>query len=135
MIPRILLVEDDDNVGPVVQAILGRCGYEVVLKADLTEITALEDYDFSAVISDFQLPTSDGLAVIRFMRSKKPGIPAMMMSGYDNWAADYCENHGVKGVRYLGKPFKAEQLVDAVNALVPADAVWPALTEGPPGSR
>jgi len=135
MTHRILLVEDDENVGPLVQARLGQLGYEVVLKADLPDIKILDDYDFSAVISDFQLPTSDGFEVIRFMRDKRPNIPAMMMSGHGDWAAEYCESHGIKGVSYLAKPFKAEQLLDAVNALVLADVMWPILVEDEVSSR
>jgi DNA-binding NtrC family response regulator len=126
---RILLVEDDSIVGPVVQEILWKAGYKVALKADLEGVKTLDNYDFSAVITDFQLPTGDGCDVIEFMRSKKPGIPAMVMSGHGNWTANHCANRGVKGVSLLEKPFKAKDLLDAVNALVLAEIMLPLLTK------
>lgn len=129
MTHRILLVEDDAMVGPVVKEILRKAGYEVVLKPDLPDLKMLSDYDFSAVISDFQLPSADGSAVINFIRSKVPGIPAIIMSGHGDWAVDHCENRGIMGVSYLGKPFKAKELLDTLNIIILADIMWPLLTE------
>lgn len=126
---RILLVEDDAPVGAVVQEILCNAGYEVLFKAGLADVKRLDDFSFSVVISDFHLLASDGSEVIAYIRSKVPGIPALMMSGHGSWAANHCANCGLKGVSFIEKPFSTKQLLDTVNALLLTDVLWPFLTK------
>lgn len=117
---RILLVEDDVMVGPVVREMLTNGAYDVVLTRDLADTVILGDYNFDAVISDFKLLTSDGCDVIEFMRDKKPGIPALLVSGYGQRVADCCGKRGIKGVNFLAKPFSPRQLLDTMAALLAA---------------
>lgn len=120
---RILLVEDDLMVGPVVQEMLRNGGYTVVLTRDLMEVIRLEDYGFVAVISDYKLLNSDGCDVIGYMRSKVPDIPALLISGYGPRVADICASHGIKDVGFLAKPFSPTQLLDAVAVMVARSAI------------
>ena len=118
---RILLVEDDEFIGPLVRAVLSNAGYEVSVASGLEDLKTLDPFGFSAVITDFQLPGGDGCDVIDYMRQKTPGMPALLISGYGNWAAENCTNRGMDNVHHLGKPFRADQLLHEVESLVPAD--------------
>jgi two-component system, NtrC family, C4-dicarboxylate transport response regulator DctD len=122
MKPRILLVEDDEFIGPLVKTVLSSAGYEVEVAGKLEDVKTMDPFGFSAVISDFQLPGADGCDVIDYMRSKAPGIPAMLISGYGNWAAENCANRGMENVQHLEKPFRADQLLHRVEALLPTGA-------------
>lgn len=115
---RILLVEDDLLVGPVVQEMLQVGGYEVVLTHDLTETILLKDFDFTAVVTDFKLRNSDGCDIIEFMRSKRPGIPALLVSGYGRRVANCCADRGVHDVTFLAKPFAAAQLLATLASII-----------------
>lgn len=115
---RILLVEDDLMVGPVVQEMLRNAGYDVVLTRDLLDIVVFPDFAFSAVVSDYKLLHSDGCDVIGFMRGKVPGIPALLISGYGLRVADLCAQHGIKDVGFLAKPFSPTQLLEKVAAMI-----------------
>ena len=115
---RILLVEDDVMVGPVIKEMLNHGGYDVVLTRDLADTMRLPDFDFSAVISDLKLIASDGCEVIAFMRSKKPGIPALLMSGFGPHVANSCAQRGIPDVGFLPKPFSPPTLLTAAAALV-----------------
>ncbi len=88
MKPRILLVEDDEFIGPLVRTVLSNAGYEVAVAARLDDVKTLDPFGFSAVISDFQLPGADGCDVIDYMREKTPGLAASLISGYGGWAAE-----------------------------------------------
>src|SRR6185312_341859 len=88
MKPRILLVEDDEFIGPLVQAVLTNAGYEVAVASKLDEVKTLHPFDFSAVITDFQLPGENGCDVIDYLRQKTPALPALLISGYGNLAAE-----------------------------------------------
>lgn len=115
---RILLVEDDLLVGPVVQEMLNAGGYDVVLTHDLTETMMLKDFAFAAIVSDFKLRNSDGCDVIEFMRGQRPGIPALLVSGYGRRVANCCAERGVHDVTFLAKPFSAAQLLATLASLL-----------------
>ena len=121
MKPRILLVEDDEFIGPLVRTVLSNAGYDVAVAGRLDDVKTLDPFGFSAVISDFQLPGADGCDVIDYLREKQPGLPALLISGYGGWAAENCSNRGMGDVHHLEKPFRAEQLLHEVEALVPGD--------------
>jgi DNA-binding NtrC family response regulator len=118
---RILLVEDDEFIGAFVRATLSTVGHEVVICERLSEVKELPDFNFAALLTDFQLPGGNGCDVIEFVRSKTPGLPAVLLSGYGGWALDHCTQRCIPGVLHLGKPFRADQLLHLIEALVPID--------------
>lgn len=122
MKPSILLVEDDEFIGLLVKTVLTSAGYQVEVASRLEEVATLDAESFSAVISDFQLPGQDGCEVIRHLREKVPSLPALLISGYGNWAVEKCAEKGVENVRHLEKPFRADQILRTVEELVPVSA-------------
>lgn len=125
MKPRILLVEDDLLVGPIVQEMLVAGGYDVLLTHDLADTVVLKEFAFDAVVTDFKLKHSDGCDVIDFMRSQRPGIPALLVSGYGPRVANCCAHRGIYDVTFLAKPFAAAQLLATVAALIAKPASNP----------
>ena len=119
MKPRILLVEDDEFIGPLVRAVLAQGGYEVTVASRLEEVKEMDTTAFAAVISDFQLPGADGCDVVEYLRQTTPAMPALLISGYGNWALEKCASKGMENIRHLEKPFRADQLLHEVEALVP----------------
>jgi two-component system C4-dicarboxylate transport response regulator DctD len=114
---RILLVEDDEIVGPLVQEMLCLQNYDVVLTRGLQETEMLTDYDFSAIIADLKLVRSNGCDVIAYVRRKTPGIPALLISGYGPRVTDVCAQHGIEDVGFLAKPFTLKQLMDTLSGM------------------
>ncbi|MFT3870651.1 MAG: response regulator [Nibricoccus sp.] len=116
MIYRILLVEDDESVAPLMLEVLVRWGYEATVADGLSAVKRLTHFDFSAVITDFHLVDGDACDVVEFMRSKIPGLPAIVISGNGKQAADDCENRRISEIIFVNKPFRPQQLLDAVDA-------------------
>ncbi|MGC4075225.1 MAG: hypothetical protein QM760_22530 [Nibricoccus sp.] len=56
MKPRILLVEDDEFVGPLVKTVLANAGYDVAVAARLDDVKTLDPFGFSA--GDFRFPAA-----------------------------------------------------------------------------
>lgn len=116
---RILLVEDDPSVGPVVLEILAGSGCEVTLAEGVAAVKRLTHFDFTAVLADFHLLDGDACDVIDFLRAKIPGLPAVVMSGYGRLAELDCRDRKLADVLFLEKPFRPQDLREKLDALAP----------------
>jgi len=103
----VLLVDDDYMVACGTAAMLEQLGHAVVTAASAAQ--ALEilqtDASFDLVITDHAMPGMTGLDLIRRIRSTKPRLPVLLVTGYADLAGG--ENPGVPR---LDKPFRADKL-------------------------
>lgn len=115
---RLLIAEDDAELGSRLRDRLVREGYAVDLAADGIDahhLGATEPYD--AVILDLGLPGRPGLGVLRDWRAAGNTVPVLILTARDGWA------QRVEGLQagaddYLGKPFHPEELLARVQALL-----------------
>ena len=115
---RLLLVEDDPQLGPALRERLIAAGYAVDLCADgidAEHFGATESYD--AVILDLGLPGRDGLTVLRNWRRQGLGLPVLVLTARDGWS-ERVEGLQAGADDYLGKPFHVEELLARVQALL-----------------
>lgn len=116
---RILLVEDDPNLGNLLQDYLQLKGkFEVVLSQDgdagLKEFTKSE---FDLLILDVMMPKKDGFTLgkeIRKMNQQVPIIFATAKAMID----DKTQAFNLGGDDYITKPFRIEELLLRINALL-----------------
>lgn len=115
---RVLLVEDDPDLAAQLAASLEREGYAVDRAADGERaefLGATETYD--AAVLDLGLPRLDGLSVLRSWRAADNPLPVLILTARDAW------HEKVQGIDagaddYLGKPFRIEELLARVRALI-----------------
>ncbi|MDX8397369.1 MAG: response regulator [Mariprofundaceae bacterium] len=84
-IKMILLVDDDKNVQRIHKQLLEQMGYQVVVANNGVE--ALSEFRrntaiYDILVSDFQMPEMDGLALIEAIRNDGHRLPILMVSGY-----------------------------------------------------
>ena len=80
---RILVVEDDPIVRRVTAAMLESQGYTVnTAPGGRQALERISREDFSLVLSDMVMPDMDGLALLRQLRTARPNLRLVMMSGY-----------------------------------------------------
>jgi signal transduction histidine kinase/ActR/RegA family two-component response regulator len=117
---RVLLVEDDEGVRAVVTLILSEAGYEVLAAGTLRDARsqwAATESPFSLVIVDVVLPDGRGLEFAAEVRSARPLLPLMCMSGY----ADGADGGATpQGMLRLQKPFTADELLGQVRRALDA---------------
>ena len=117
---RILVIDDDDCVGTAIKATLGRHRYEIVLAPRASDgIQALAQSRYDIVLVDIFLPGLSGLDTIEQIRHGS-AMPIIAMSGFRlrgaGEALDYLGMAARRGATLcLRKPFKAAQLIDAVE--------------------
>jgi DNA-binding response OmpR family regulator len=116
---KILLVEDDPNLGALLQDYLQLKGkFEVVLCKDGDEgLKEFTKSDFDLLILDVMMPKKDGFTLgkeIRKMNQQVPIIFATAKAMID----DKTQAFNLGGDDYITKPFRIEELLLRINALL-----------------
>ncbi|MFT7724097.1 MAG: PAS domain S-box protein [Roseateles sp.] len=83
--PLVIYVDDDDVMRLTVQALLERAGYRVRLCSNARQaLDALAQApgEAAVLVTDFNMPDGDGLALTQAVRERHPGLPVLISSGY-----------------------------------------------------
>ena len=113
--PRILYVDDEDNLRLLVKDQLGAEGYAVETADDGdTGVERLKKEKFDVVLLDIRMPRMSGIDVLRFMREHKIGSRVIMLTAVDDLSvALESVKNGAND--YLTKPYDLEALVAAIK--------------------
>jgi two-component system copper resistance phosphate regulon response regulator CusR len=115
---RILVAEDDAPLAEFLHQRLQQEQFAVQVVSNGTEAQRLaSDQSYDLVILDLNHPGGDGLDVLRGIRSKRPDIPVMMVTG-----ASMVEER-VRGLDagaddYVAKPFAFAELAARIRAVL-----------------
>jgi DNA-binding response OmpR family regulator len=115
---RVLVVEDDPDIGDVVRRSLRREGYDVRLAADGVE--ALDEaavFEPDAVVLDLGLPKMDGIEVSAQLRADGGDVPILMLTARDS-VDSRVEGLDSGADDYLVKPFDRQELLARLRALL-----------------
>ena len=117
---RILLVEDEADQRQLLAGMLRGAGYLVAEAGDVsTALAQLDTSPVDLVLSDWQLPDGDGMALLGQVRERLPHCPFIMVTAYGTIA------RAVEAVRrgaddYLPKPFERQALLLAIERTLKA---------------
>jgi PAS domain S-box-containing protein len=106
---RVLLVEDDDEVGRFSTELLEDLGYAVRRVADARAALAIlgeDEFAVDLVFSDVIMPGMNGLELAGVVRERFPGLPVVLTSGYSNVLAENAHH----GFELIQKPYSVESL-------------------------
>ena len=112
---KLLVVEDDADLGAGLRQAFRQAGYEVVwARSGAGAGEALEDERFGCVVLDMGLPDADGLDVLRRLRSRRDTTPVLILSARDR------PEQKIAGLDagaddYLTKPFDLDELLARVR--------------------
>ena len=115
---KILLVEDDPNLGGLIKEFLIVKDYDVVLAADGEEgIKKFISNNFEICILDIMLPKMDGFTLAQEIRSVSKRIPIIFLTAKSQ-IEDKIEGFKVGGDDYITKPFSMEELLYRISAIL-----------------
>ena len=115
---RILVVEDDKAVASFVKKALESEQYAVDLAWDGEDAQSLVgEATFDLVILDLVLPKIDGWEVLKHIRTQKPSLPVLILSGRAE-VEDRVKGLDLGADDYLAKPFSFSELSARVRALL-----------------
>ncbi len=115
--PRVLVVEDDEEIAQTLQRSLRMEGYEVRIASD--GVSALDDaHAFlpDLVVLDLGLPRLDGIDVAKTLRANDD-VPILMLTARDALEARV-EGLDAGADDYLVKPFERQELLARLRALL-----------------
>jgi len=115
---KILLVEDDLNLGYVIQDSLKLQGYDVHLCRDgKTGLQYFNEKEYNLCVLDVMLPEKDGFSVAEDIRKTNKKIPIIFLTA-KSLTEDKVKGFKAGGDDYLTKPFVQEELNLRIEALL-----------------
>lgn len=106
---RVLVVEDNIDVGRFSTELLGDLGYAiewVTSAAAALSTLAKDEFAFDLVFSDVIMPGMNGVELATVIRERYPGLPVVLTSGYSHVLAENAH----KGFELIQKPYSVELL-------------------------
>ena len=115
---RVLIVDDEENIGRSLRMILEREGYAVSVCRSVAEFNRHPDaHRADAYLLDMKLPDGNGIDLLRAARQNGATAPAVMISGHGT-IADAVEATRAGAFDFLEKPLGRDRVLLAVkNAL------------------
>jgi two-component system OmpR family response regulator len=116
--PRLLLVDDEDNLRSMLEAALRHSGFEVDPVANgRAALEAVEATKPDLVVLDVMLPDLDGFDVVKRLRSGGDRTPVLFLTARDA-TEDRVRGLTLGGDDYLVKPFSLDELVARITAVL-----------------
>ena len=130
----ILLAEDEPAVQAVARRMLEDIGFNVVVAGDGESAVwrfSREPDRFVALFSDLTMPKMDGLQALEAMRKIRPGLPAILCSGYSERIDELTDLERGK-TQFIRKPFRSRSLREKLYTLLASPSDSGAIDEAAP---
>ena len=115
--PRLLLIDDDEALGPPLRAYLARSGFELVhATRPSAGLALLRQGGFDAAILDVMLPEMDGFELCRTIR-KESNLPIVMLTARGD-VMDRVVGLELGADDYLPKPFEPRELLARLQTVL-----------------
>ena len=115
---RILLAEDDKNLGTILKAYLEAKNYPTLLCQDGKEAyEAFKREKFDFCVLDIMMPEMDGFTLAKKIKKIDKNIPILFLSA-KAMQEDKKQGFEIGADDYLTKPFSMEELIFRINAIV-----------------
>ncbi|MGZ6707090.1 MAG: response regulator transcription factor [Solirubrobacteraceae bacterium] len=114
---RLIVVEDDADLRTLLLRGLGEEGFDVRAVGDAASALADLHEPPDALVLDIGLPDADGRDLCRALRARGVDAPVLFLSARDA-VADRLAGFSAGGDEYLTKPFRFDELVGRLRALL-----------------
>ena len=121
-----LIVEDDITFSLMLTTWLGKKGFVVRSSSSVSDAKRrLGEEAFDLVISDLRLPDSDGIDLLKWLKSTHPSLPLIMMTSYAE-IQTAVQAMKLGAADYIAKPLNPDELLGKIKELVYVEEKAPA---------
>lgn len=122
----ILIVEDDITFSLMLTTWLGKKGFVVRSSSSVSDAKRrLGEEAFDLVISDLRLPDSDGIDLLKWLKSTHPSLPLIMMTSYAE-IQTAVQAMKLGAADYIAKPLNPDELLGKIKELAHMEEKAPA---------
>ena len=115
---KILLCEDDENLGTILKEFLQAKGFSVELCPDGEKgYKAFLQNQYDLCVLDVMMPKKDGFTLAQEIRNVNSQVPIIFLTA-KNIKEDILEGFKIGADDYITKPFSMEELVLRINAIL-----------------
>lgn len=115
---RVLLAEDDKNLGAALEQGLIRHGFQVDWVRDgQAAIYEVRNTNYAALVLDIGLPLKDGFSVLKELRTEKIKLPVLLLTAQDG-VESITQGLDLGGDDYVVKPVALEVLAARLRAII-----------------
>jgi DNA-binding response OmpR family regulator len=119
---RLLMVDDDPQIGTFVRTVAESLGYETRITEDAEVFKATyRSFSPRVVILDLSLPGTDGIELLAFLAAERHRAHILLMSGFDARVRDAAQRLGeARGLTMAGivpKPVRVVELRSILESL------------------
>jgi DNA-binding NtrC family response regulator len=114
---KILVVDDQESMRALLKDMLEVIGYEVFL-ADCGDLALdmIQKTKFDLILSDLNMPGMDGTALLRAVKSSKPELPVVIITGYGTFHTEKrVMREGADG--YISKPCTLSKIDKTLSSI------------------
>jgi len=115
----VLIIDDESDVAKTCARVLERAGIKCLSAFDSpTALSLFDAYKPALVLCDINLRVGDGFEIARYVQTKSPGTPVVLMTAEHN---SYVQDRAMRSgaAHYLRKPFANAELLRVVGSLLP----------------
>jgi DNA-binding response OmpR family regulator len=119
-IKRIILAEDDENLGLLLKTYLSSKGFEVLLASNGNQALSLykdNKADIGALLLDVMMPEKDGYSVAKEVRLNDQFVPIIFITA-KGLNEDKLKGFDLGADDYVTKPFSMDELLARLNAVI-----------------
>jgi two-component system cell cycle sensor histidine kinase/response regulator CckA len=114
----VLVVDDEAHVRTITELMLTQFGLTVLTATDgLEGVRSVTEHDhIDLVLMDLTMPRMGGHEALSQMRSRRPDLPVILTSGYNE--ADALKANELTDIGFLQKPFELTELIALVREIL-----------------
>jgi two-component system OmpR family response regulator len=112
---KILLVDDEVAFANNISKLISKRGYDIITVYNgESAVKAVDEQDFDVIVLDLKMPGMDGMAALKLIKGKKPGVEVIILTGHGSFES------GIDGMQlgafdFIMKPVRFEDLHEKIR--------------------
>lgn len=116
---KIQLVDDEPNILNALKRLLRPNGWEIHTYDNVeAALGGLLEHNYAVIISDYQMPTADGVTYLQFAKQRQPNAVRLVLSAYGDRNSMIKAINQAEVYRYLSKPWDDYEVVAAIKSAI-----------------
>jgi DNA-binding NtrC family response regulator len=116
---KIQLVDDEPNILSALRRLLKPQGWEIHTYDTVeSALGGLLEHDYAVIVSDYQMPTADGVTYLQFAKQRQPDAIRLVLSAYGDRNSMIKAINQAEVYRYLSKPWDDYEVVASIKSAI-----------------